>query len=223
MLNPTDFFHIVSLNPEIFVLASENSIFKRAIETAQIQILDGIGVKIAGSILGVRVGDRLTGVEMMRELVKTAGELRLRMLLIGGRPGLANKISQCYQEKYPKSNFFGLEGFSDIKKQTESEKKRLFSIVADFKPHIVLTAFGSPDQELWFFRNKDLLKGKICLGVGQGFDLEGKIVVQAPPWIRKIGMEWLYRLMTQPWRWRRQLRLIRFITMVIREKLFNLI
>lgn len=217
---PDGFFHIVSLNPEIFVLTEENEEFKKIVQISQIKIIDGIGVYLAAKWLGIMVKERVTGVELMQNLIKMASDLRLRVLLIGGKPNLALRLSKCYAQNYPQAKFLGLEGVSNIKNPQKNEEKAIFSIVSDYKPQIILAAFGSPDQELWFYRHKDKLKGIICLGVGQGFDVYGGEVKQAPLWIRKIGMEWFYRLLTQPWRWKRQIRLIKFIWLVLLQK-FN--
>ena len=112
--------HIVSLNPENLVLTTENLNFKRIVETAQIKLIDGVGVVLAGRLLGVKVGERITGVTMMGELIELAGKMRLTVLLIGGKSDLALSLSKCQQEKYPQAKFFGLEGIKNIKNPFDS-------------------------------------------------------------------------------------------------------
>lgn len=209
-----DFVHIVSLNPENLVIASENKTFKHVIETAQITIPDGIGVVLAARLQGVYIRDRVTGVDLMESMLELAGNMRLRVVLIGGRPNLALRVAQCQQEKYPEAKFFATMGFSDIKNPTKIEEEQVLGIVRKHKPHMIFAAFGSPEQELWLARHSKEFKGIVCMGVGQGFDVIGGIVKRAPQWIQNIGLEWLYRLLTQPWRWRRQLRLIKFVWLV---------
>ena len=216
--SPKGFFHIVSLNPEIFILAEKNYEFKKVVETAQIKTIDGVGIVIASRLLGVEAGDRLTGVDLMDELIKQADELRLRVLLIGGKQNLALDLVDCYKDKYPEASFFGTIGIKDIKNPKKEEENEIFSIVRRHKPHLIFAAFGSPDQELWLARHSKELSGIVCMGVGGSFDfLSGKIN-RAPLFLQKIGMEWLFRLVKQPWRWRRQLRLLYFAYLVIREK-----
>lgn len=215
ILNPKGFVHIVSLNPENLVIAIENREFKQVIETAQITIPDGIGVVLAARIKGVNLQERVTGVDLMQDLLDLAGNMRLTVLLIGGRPDLALSLSKCQQEKYPKARFFGTIGFKDIKNPTVTEKDKVMDIVRHHKPHLIFTAFGSPEQELWLARHSKEFKGIICMGIGQGFDVIGGIVKRAPQWVQNIGLEWLYRLLTQPWRWRRQLRLIKFVCRLV--------
>jgi len=216
--HPTGFFHIVSLNPENLVIAQKNDEFRKAIETAQIKIPDGVGIVTAAQILSVQLGDRLTGADLAHELINWAGESRLRVLMIGGRPNLALQLAGCYNGRYPQARFLGTIGFSDIKKPQKKEEEELYSIVRHYKPHIILAAFGSPSQELWFYRNQKRLNGIICMGVGGAFDYFIGSVIRAPSFFRKIGLEWLFRLIVQPWRWKRQRRLLIFIWLIIVEK-----
>lgn len=211
------FFHIVSLNPENLVIAQKKQRFKKVIRTAQIRIIDGVGIVLACRLLGINYGERVSGVDLMEELLTMAGELCLRVLFIGGKGNLANKLADCYQKKFPQAKFFGLEGIKDIKNPTKKEEEKIFSIVSDFKPHLVFVAFGSPDQELWIERHKKDFNGSVCMGVGGAFDFLGGKVPRAPVFLRHLGLEWLFRLFVQPWRWRRQLRLVEFVWLVIKE------
>ncbi len=213
------FCHIVSLNPENIVIAQIDEVFKKVIETAQIKIVDGIGVVLAAQILGIPIGERLTGVDFMRRLIVLAKESRLTVLLIGGGPNLALSLAECYREQFPEAEFVGIEGYKNINKPTKKEENKVLSIVRSVKPNLIFAAFGSPEQELWLARHKKQFKGIVCMGVGQGFDVEGSIVNRAPVWTQKIGFEWLYRLLIQPWRWKRQLRLIKFVWLVGKAKL----
>lgn len=217
----SDFAQIVSLNPENLVIANENKEFKKVIETAQIVIVDGFGVVLAGRLLNIEVGERITGVTMMEELLRLANNQRLRVLLIGGRQNLALYLSKCYSQSYPEAKFLGFEGVENVKKPLKSEEKALFSIVSDYKPHIIFAAFGSPDQELWLDRHKSKLRGIVCMGVGGAFDYASGLVPRAPEFLRKIGLEWLFRLLAEPWRWKRQLRLLKFLWLVVQEKFKN--
>ncbi|MBI5122605.1 WecB/TagA/CpsF family glycosyltransferase [Candidatus Roizmanbacteria bacterium] len=215
---PTGFLHIISLNPENLVIATENESFKKVIETAQIKIIDGIGVVLAGRLLGVEVGKRVTGVRLMEELINRASDRRLRVLMIGGKENLALQLAQCYTDQFPKAKFKGLQGIRDIKNIKKEEETKIFSIVAAYKPQLVFAAFGSPDQELWLVRYKKEFAGCVVMGVGGAFDYLSSSIDRAPVFIQKLGLEWLFRLLNQPWRWKRQLRLLRFIKLILQEK-----
>jgi N-acetylglucosaminyldiphosphoundecaprenol N-acetyl-beta-D-mannosaminyltransferase len=215
---PGDFFHIVSLNPENLVVAQENSQFKKVLETAQIKLIDGAGVILAARILSVPLGERLTGVELAENLLNLAKEMSLRVLLIGGRPNLAETLAKCYEDRLTQAKFKGYRGIRNIKNPKKGEEEKIFNIVAYFKPHLVLVAFGSPAQELWLARHRRQLRGVICAGVGGAFDYLSGRLLRAPSFLQKIGLEWLFRLIRQPWRWWRQLRLIKFLWLVAKEK-----
>lgn len=216
--SPTGFFHITSLNPENLVVAQENKEFKKVIETAQIKIIDGVGIVLAARILGIDIGERYPGVELMKDLIKLALDGRLRVLLIGGRPNLADSLAKCYSRQFSKAKFKGVYGIKDIKKPERKEEKKIFSIVATYKPHLLFVAFGSPDQELWLTHHKKEFSGVVAMGVGGSFDYLSDEVSRAPIFIQKLGLEWFYRLINQPWRWKRQVRLLRFIGLVFKEK-----
>ncbi|MCX7956207.1 MAG: WecB/TagA/CpsF family glycosyltransferase, partial [Patescibacteria group bacterium] len=184
---PKGFFHIVSLNPENLVIAQENYYFKRVLCQAPLKIVDGVGIVIASKILGFEAGERIAGVDLMKEIMDLAFKIRLRVMLIGGKPELANSIAVCYQKKYPEAKFLGIEGIKDIKNKNKTdilkEEKEIFKIVVDFKPQVVFVAFGSPDQELWIERHRNKFNDCVVMGVGGAFDfLSGKII-RAPEFI----------------------------------------
>jgi len=217
-----DFYHIVSLNPEIIVIANNNPEFKEVIRTAHITINDGIGIVLAARLFGIQPGERVTGVDLMKELVKVAGNMRLRVLLIGGGKNLALRLAECYSKQYPEATFKGVEGYENILHPNKTETEALFTIVRSYKPHLVFVAFGSPQQEIWLARHSKEFKGTVGMGVGGAFDFLTGEVTRAPVFLRNFGLEWLFRLITQPWRWRRQVRLIRFAWLVLTQRLSNM-
>ena len=95
---PNGFFHIVSLNPENLVVATENKLFKKVVETAQIKIIDGVGVVLVGRLLNLNL-ERLTGVDLMDNLISLASNMRLRVLMIGGKLNLADSLAKCSKTK----------------------------------------------------------------------------------------------------------------------------
>lgn len=214
----TEFVHIVSLNPEIMVEAVNNQVFNKIVRTAQVRITDGIGVVLAGRILGRPVGERLTGVELVEELVKYAAYAERPIMLIGGGDKIAEKLAKCYSSKYPSGRFLGVQGYKNKYKPTKEEDEKLFSIVAEMAPQIVFVSFGSPWSETWLYENRERLQGMVCASVGGAFDYLSDTVQRPPRVVRRIGMEWLWRLITQPWRWKRQLKLITFILLILRER-----
>lgn len=216
--SPKGFFHITSINPEIAILSRDNNLFRRIINTSQIRIVDGVGIVLAAQMLGIDIPSRLSGVDLMSEMVKQASLGRLRVMLIGGRGNLAENLAKCYSQLYPEAKFFGLEGIKNIHHPQKDEERKIFSIITYRKPHFLFVAFGSPHQELWLWKNRKRLKGIVCMGVGGAFDYLSGSIERPPLFIRRLGSEWLYRLIRQPWRWKRQMRLFKFIWLVWREK-----
>ena len=215
---PTGFFHIISINPENLVITTENELFKKIVETAQIKIVDGVGIVLAGRCLGVEVGERVTGVGLMEELIKMASNRRLRVLMIGGKENLALRIAECYSKRFPEAMFKGIQGIEDIQKPEVDEENKIFTIVADYKPHFAFVAFGSPYQELWIERHKKEFNNCVVMGVGGAFDYLSGNINRPSSFIQKLGLEWLFRLLSQPWRCRRQTRLIRFTWLILNSK-----
>lgn len=214
-----DFCHILSLNPENLVIAHENNKFKDVVTKAQIRIVDGVGVVVAGRILGFTIQNRITGVDLMSKLLSWASSNSLSVLLIGGEEKIAESIANCQNQKNLSSKIIGLRGIKNIKEPKRQEEEAIFSIVRDLRPCLVFVSFGSPYQEIWIEEHKEQLRGCVCIGVGGAFDFISSNVLRAPKIFRKLGMEWFFRLCIQPWRIKRQFRLIKFMYLVIKEKL----
>ncbi|PIZ63231.1 hypothetical protein COY16_02545 [Candidatus Roizmanbacteria bacterium CG_4_10_14_0_2_um_filter_39_13] len=216
---PYAFFHIVSLNPENIMLAKTDQEFQNILSQGDIQLIDGVGVALGCAFLNIDRGERMTGADFMEIMLKNIKKEGLRVVLLGGQANLAKELADCYHRKYPEISFLGEEGFEDVRNPSKEEIDHIFEVIADYKPQIVFAAFGSPDQEKFFARHKREFAGIICMGVGGGFDFAAGKISRAPVLIRRMGLEWLYRLILQPWRWRRQIRLIQFMREVLKQKL----
>jgi N-acetylglucosaminyldiphosphoundecaprenol N-acetyl-beta-D-mannosaminyltransferase len=233
----------VTPNPEFLVLANKNHDFKNVLNSADLASADGSGIIIAAKILGKSLKERLTGVELLEELCKAVAEKPITVGFLGGRPGVAEKTAECLQLRYPnlKISFIGEEwnnnGFIDRNGKIEDRKskvgnnKSIYPLTSTVKNlpstfyhlpssiDILFVAFGAPKQEFWINDNLEKISVRIAIGVGGAFDyLSGK-VPRSPIWMQNIGLEWLFRLLVQPWRIKRQLALLEFIWLVIKEKL----
>jgi N-acetylglucosaminyldiphosphoundecaprenol N-acetyl-beta-D-mannosaminyltransferase len=211
--------HIVSLNPENLVTAYDDEEFRLILQSGDVQLVDGFGLDLASKIRGKNVGERYTGVDFMEDVLGVLSNGSSRVLFLGGKPGLAAKLQECYEKKIPSMEFASISGIKDIKAyKSDVEGKEILAKVAAFKPHLIFAAFGSPFQEKFFWHNKSELKNTVCIGVGGAFDFLSGNVPRAPRLLRVSGLEWLFRLVVQPWRWRRQLNLIRFMALVLEGK-----
>ena len=217
--NPHGILHIVSLNPEIFVAAEENAHFKKVLTEAQIRIIDGTYVYRLARFLGISVQARIHGVDLMERLLWYASTGRYTVMLIGGAPNIADRVVDCQKRAHPRLKIVGLQGIKDVRNPSRLEEDELFSIVAAVKPHIVFVAFGSPHQELWIEAHKEQFEGKVVMGVGGAFDYLAGAVLRAPKILRELGFEWLFRLVVQPWRITRQIKILRFFVLAIKERM----
>ena len=180
---------VVTVNPEFVMLAHEDSEFKKILNSADLAIADGVGLKLAG----------VKNVVPGRKLVEALLHKGYKVFYLGSR--VATEMARKFGGGYD-------DGEIDIKKPLRNDE--IVAKINKFKPDILLVAYGAPWQEKWLWANRQRLNAKVGMGVGGAFDyLTGRVSIP-PEWLNKMGLEWLWRLVNQPWRWRRQLSLIRF-------------
>lgn len=196
--SPNKFFHIVNLNPDIFVLAYFDHFLKSIINSADCILIDGVGVKIASILHRVPSGERMTGTDLMQELVMLAAKNKKRVMFLGGNNFTAEKTRQFFLSKYPGLQCIAIPGSKKIQKETPSEKKVVLDLIDSFRPHFLFIAYGPPYQEKWIFNNRDKLKGSICMGVGGAFKLISGEVPRAPKIFINLGLEWFWRSLAEP-------------------------
>ena len=217
---------VTTPNPEQVVLAQFNDTF-RSILNDSLAVADGVGLVWAANLVArkKRVGiqeERITGIDLAEEIVGLCKARGNRVLLLGGEEGIASRASERFQDNESESGFkvVGLSGYKDVRNQASSETKAIFEQIKDFKPGGLLVGYGAPWQEEWIWNYRQELGRlglKVTMVVGGSLDVWAGKVSRAPKWMREFGLEWLWRLMRQPWRWKRQLRLFSFVKMVVGE------
>lgn len=217
---------VVTPNPEIVMHARNHPHYKKILNEADLALCDGIGLYIAGQILNKPFEERITGVDMMEMLCKRSVKKPVSIGLLGARPGVAEKAAKCLREKYPGINiiFTASEpeellerNKSSDNKKSRSQQKYDYSL---FPPvDILFIAFGFPKQEEWIATHLAHLPVHVAMGVGGAFDYISGEVRRAPFFLRAVGLEWLYRLVRQPKRLKRQLVLPLFFFSVLRKAL----
>ena len=183
---------IVTVNPEFVMLAQDDPEFKKILNGADLAIADGVGLKLAG------VKNIVPGRRVVAEIVK-----KYRVFYLGSR--VAAEVVEKYGGAYD-------NGEVNIKNPVRNDE--IIAKINRFKPDILLVAYGAPWQEKWLWANRHKLKAKVGMGVGGTFDYLTGHVLLPPEWVNKMGLEWLWRLVHEPWRWRRQLRLLRFVLLL---------
>lgn len=210
--------HVISLNPETFIDMLRDKSFKELVAKTQTVIADGNGIVAAIRFLyGIEV-PHVTGVDAMGKLLDEAVGHSLPICLIGGKPKVADTIAQCYSKGKNSAKIASTIGYNDVFNRKPKEENEISTIVSSTRPRIVFVSFGSPQQELWIDRHSNLFSGALVMGVGGAFDFLAKKVVRAPSWIRSLKLEWLFRLVLEPWRIRRQWKLIAFVCYVLYYK-----
>ncbi len=191
---------IVTPNPEIILAANKDKEFFDIINQADLALPDGIGLKITAWLMGVNF-ERVTGADLVKDILELAEAQSRRVVIFNWQGGLsgAQDIEQALAKKYSKLQVMVI----DVERQTDAPEQ-ILAPAREFKPDIIFSTLGAPYQEKFIFHNlANLPSMKVGIGVGGAFDfLTGKIK-RAPLILRKIGLEWLWRLIKQPRRWKR--------------------
>lgn len=201
---------VVTVNPEFVMAARRDPVFRGVLNGAALAVPDGMGIIWAARILGDRLPERVGGVELVEALAALAPARGYRLFLLGAAEGVAEAAARALRSRYPGLQIVGTYAGSPA---TEDEAA-ILHLLREARPDILLVAFGAPAQDLWIARNLARSGGAVAVGVGGAFDYLSGRVPRAPGWIQRAGLEWLYRLARQPWRWRRMLALPRFGALV---------
>jgi N-acetylglucosaminyldiphosphoundecaprenol N-acetyl-beta-D-mannosaminyltransferase len=206
---------IFAVNPEKIMAAQADASLCAALNAAEYLIPDGIGAVIAARLRGATIGERVPGSELMPRLCQLAQQRGYRVFLFGAREATNAAAARRLVELYPGLQIAGRHhGYVDAAGQGA-----LVTAINAVAPHFLFVALGSPKQERWIAHNRDRLRVNVIQGVGGTFDVVAGAVRRAPPlWIR-LHLEWLYRLLAQPSRLKRQAPLLRFAWLVLTGRL----
>lgn len=206
---------IATVNPEFVVRARRDPAFRRVLNASDLSVVDGVGIALALRLLyGVRAS-RVGGADLIPELARLAARDALPIFLLGAAPGVAEETARRLAALAPGLHVAGtLSGSPDPVEDEETA-----GLIRERGARLLFVAFGAPAQELWIARNLPRVGPCVAIGVGGAFDYLAGTVSRAPVWMRRAGLEWLYRLLREPWRWRRQRALPVFAYLVLRQRL----
>jgi N-acetylglucosaminyldiphosphoundecaprenol N-acetyl-beta-D-mannosaminyltransferase len=210
-LPPPPCQQIITVNPEFVMTAQRNALFRLAINQATLVMADGVGVVWAARYLRRPTPERVTGVDTVIEMAKRSAASGYRLYLLGAAPGVAEIAAGRLQELVPGLQIAGTYAGSPASEEEEEIIERVRQANAD----VLLVAYGAPAQDLWIQRNLSRLPVALAMGIGGTFDFLAGRQRRAPRFFQKAGLEWLYRLYREPWRWRRMLALPKFAIQVI--------
>ena len=203
---------VVTINPEMINNAEQNPEFAEIINNAELVIPDGIGVQIGLKILGYNVR-RIAGIEFSRRMIEECAKSEQSVALVGAKPEIVQKAKENLEHEiqglyvtYAHDGYF-------------KDDDEILSELKIRQPRLVLCALGSPKQEEFILKAKKLLPDALFVGVGGSFDVWSGVVERAPEIYQKLGLEWLYRTVKEPKRFKRIFpTLPLFVLKVLREK-----
>lgn len=206
--------HVVTLNPEMVMAAQVDMALRNLINTADLVVPDGVGILWASRWRGRRMPERVTGADCVVALANLASRCGWRLFLLGAAPGIAGEAARRLCARFPGLSIAGTFAGSPDPSQDAHTTGLIRASAAD----VVCVAYGTPHQEQWIARNRDRLGAAVAIGVGGTLDFLAGRIPRAPAWMRRMGIEWAFRLWHEPWRWRRMLALPQFVIAVWREK-----
>lgn len=211
--------YVVTPNPEMVEAARKDRDFARILNGADLAVPDGIGLVWASRIWGTPLKERVPGTDLFLELCAEAARRGGRVFLLGAAEGVGEKAAKILQRRYPKLRVAGtFAGDGSPAGDTATVNAVNLSAEALRRPvDLLFVAYGHGKQEKWIARNLNRVKVKVAMGVGGAFDFVAGGQKRAPERIRRLGLEWLYRLLRQPGRIKRQLALFPFVGRTFRE------
>ena len=214
--------YIYTPNPEIVMRAGRDEEFKKIINSASLNLCDGIGLMIASKLKKKPLKSRVTGYDTSIKILELMNERHLSLFLLGAKPGIAEKAIERINNDYPNIVIAGYNnGYfngSHNGHASSNEEEALIQKINDSKADAIFVGMGAGYQEKFIYYNKDKLKTKLAIANGGVIDVLAGNVKIAPAFIRKIGMEWLYRLIKEPKRFKRQLDIPKFLMKIIFTK-----
>ncbi|HEY8875293.1 MAG TPA: WecB/TagA/CpsF family glycosyltransferase [Desulfosporosinus sp.] len=195
---------VVTANPEMIYASERNKRLNRLINSADIVTADGIGVVWAAKRLGTPGLERVTGIDLVQAMFPIAHVGQWRIFFLGGKPGVAEQAANRVALKNPGITWEAMNGYFSAE-----EEPGVLDKIRHFQPDVLLVGLGAPHQEYWITKHPGL--AFVSIGVGGSFDALAGLVVRAPKRVQELHVEWLYRLWKEPWRWKRQTVLPRFV------------
>lgn len=222
--------YLVTINPEFIIEASYDQKFKNILNDADLKIVDGFGLVLASWLKGKNIKKRLAGSDMILEICRIAEQNNCAVFLLGGLGITAQLAGDNLKKQFPKLNIVGAEEgvliTDDLKSITDNQNNNNVNLIKRInlvKPSIIFVAFGAPKQEKWIKENLAKMPStRLALGVGGTFDYLAGKTPRAPHFMRNLGLEWLFRLILQPWRLKRIFRAVFvFLWLVLKKDLLK--
>lgn len=202
---------VVTINPEFVMRARRDEPFRRVLNSADLALADGIGLVWAARLLGHWLPERVAGSDLVLRIAQRAAEAGWRLYFLGAPPGVAEQAAQTLRDRHPGLQVAGTWAASPAP-EVEGD---IVARIRAAHPDLLFVAYGAPAQDMWIARNLSTLGVPVAMGVGGTLDFIAGRSRRAPRWVQSLGLEWLHRLIHEPWRWRRMLALPHFAWAVL--------
>ncbi len=209
---------IITLNPEYLYQAQSRRELLALANSADLVTPDGAGIVWACQMAGTPVPERVTGIDLMLRLCARGDYEGWRVFLLGASPGIAEEAGEKLKQRFPGLVICGTHhGYF-----TDAESGRVVDMIIEAEPQLLFVALGAPRQEQWINKYQPKMGVPVAMGVGGSFDVISGRKQRAPEWTQRLRIEWLYRLVKEPSRWKRQLVLPKFAWLVLRRYLLKI-
>lgn len=218
-----EMLHVATVNSEYIMEAQSNKQFKNVLALC-LTIADGHGVVWASKILDARRQmpvERISGVELAEEIVGHAAEKGEKVFLLGAAVGVAEKAAKELSKKYPTLQISSYSGAKSVKVEKSEEASMTIAKINAYEPDYLLVAYGSPYQDMWIEENRSYLRVRVAMGVGGTLDEWAGEVAICPEWLDSIGLKWAWRVVHEPWRFKRVVKVLKFGLVVLYHKLID--
>ncbi|MGC8778550.1 MAG: WecB/TagA/CpsF family glycosyltransferase [Candidatus Caldatribacteriaceae bacterium] len=206
--------HLVTLNPEMLARQARDARFRAVLLRAEVLVPDGMGIVWGAKFLGKALPGRLPGIELAEALLAEGQKSGWRFYLVGGKEGVAEQAAQRLRKRYPGLQVVGTHhGYFE-------EDAPVVEAINRANPQVLFLGMGSPRQELWIDQYREVLSPLVFMGVGGSFDVWSGEKKRSPRFLQRLGLEWLWRVLTEPGRLRRVVPAFwRFGILLLRERM----
>lgn len=203
---------IVTPNPEIIVAAQKDQALKNIVNAAALRVPDGISMVVVSKILGMPLKERVSGIDLMLKILEVSSKKGSKVFLLGSQPGVAEEAAGELAKKFPGINIVGTHhGYFNNDAEVINKIKYT-------QPDILFAGLGAGRQEKWLAQHLSDLKVPVAMAIGGSLDVISGRKKRAPKWVQALYIEWLYRLISEPSRWQRQLALPKFLYLTLFKK-----
>ena len=204
--------YVVTPNAEIVYEAVQDDAFRQLLNGASLVLPDGAGVVLGAKILGTPIREKVAGIEFGDEICGLMAKTGGRVYLLGGKPGVAEAAAEKLKEKHPGLTICGTaDGYF-------KDEEAVVAKVNEAKPDVLFVCLGAPKQEKFMKNHFEALDAHLMLGLGGSLDGYAGLAKRAPKWMIDLSLEWLYRLIKDPKRIGRMMRLPKFVLICVGEK-----